>query len=121
MLRRICFILQEETRRRLAEEAEPLLEELSENLVQVEGLAQPLLETVYTDAEESLQCLTKIVQNVEAKEQTLYITDETGYYVALREAGCYVLPYLHDGNRAFCLRGRVYPNGLLGGWVKKTL
>lgn len=108
MLRKICFILQEETRRRLAEEAEPLLEELSGNLVQVEGLAQPLLETVYTDAEESLQCLTKIIQNVEAKEQTLYITDETAYYGALREAGCYVLPYLHEGNRAVSFPGAVY-------------
>lgn len=108
MLRKVCFILQEETRNRLADMVKPLLRELAGHSVQVEGIRQPWMEAKPAGDEESLICLAEMVPCVGKKEEILYITDVTVYYEILKKRGCYVLPYLHRGNRSASFPGAAY-------------
>lgn len=108
MLRKVYFILQEETRNRLAGMAEPLLKELAEHSVRVEGIRKPWMDAEPADGEESFKCLTEMVQCAGNKEEILYITDEAVCYGIFKKMGCYVLPYLHRGNQSASFPGAAY-------------
>lgn len=108
MLRKISFILQEETRKQLAGMAESLRQELSRFGVEMDGISEPFAEGLSSESEKGLGCLADKTEKAETKEEILYVTDETEYYRVLKEKGCYVLPYLHEDNRAAVFPGAAY-------------
>lgn len=90
MLNEICLQLQNETIEMLRGKMNPLLTDLTAHGVAVSGLRA---------AEEGV---------AHPKEETMYITDLGSTYDVLRDAGCHVLPCLHENNREETFPGAVY-------------
>ncbi len=92
MVREVCFRLCEKTIQSLGGRMETLLTVLAANGIKVSGVHAP----------------EEHVAGVDEREGIMYVTDQAEAYAALREQGCYVLPYLHENNRGEFFPGALY-------------
>lgn len=103
MLREICFQLDKGTVDALNGKMESVLADLAAHGIRVSGLRG--CEKCIVDAHEK-RCGDSIAGA--DQEKTIYIADQEQVYTALKEKGCYVLPYLHENNRGESFPGALY-------------
>lgn len=116
MLKEICFQLHGVTVNELRERMGPLLADLAVHEVKVSGLQTMGEGAAGADKEKCGEYAEggerkrqgKRAVTAAKKEEIMYLVDQGDVYMALREAGRYVLPLLHEYNQGEIFPGAFY-------------